>query len=137
MVHDLGLDATIVSAATRLLPPAHCSPLRSVAVLFLLTLAARVVLSEWVTVPLLTVALLPAAPALDLHPWVIAFVVLLGSNMWVLPHQFASYVAFVGGSGGALWTHRQVWPFSLVHVGLSLLGLLASIPWWRLIGLVG
>jgi DASS family divalent anion:Na+ symporter len=136
MVHDLGLDATIVSVATRLLPPAHCSPLWSVAVLFLLTLAARVALSEWVTVPLLIVALLPAAPTLDLHPWVIAFVVLLGSNMWTLPHQFASYVAFVGGSGGALWTHRQVWPFSLVHAGLSLLGLLASIPWWRLLGLV-
>ena len=34
----------------------------------MLTLGVRVVLSEWVAVPLLTVALLPAAPALDLHP---------------------------------------------------------------------
>jgi DASS family divalent anion:Na+ symporter len=104
MVRDLGLDATVVSAATGLLPPAHCSPLWSIAVLFLLTLAARVVLSEWVMVPLLTVASLPAAPALDLHPWIIAFVVLVGANVWMLPHQFPSYLAFVGGSGGALWT---------------------------------
>ncbi len=136
MVHDLGLDTTMVSLVPRVLPAAHASPMWSIAVLFALTLATRVVLSEWVAVPLLTVTLLPAASALDLHPWVIAFVVLLGSNLWTLPYQYASYVAFAGGAAGALWTHRQVLPFSVVHIGLSLLGLLISTPWWRLLGLV-
>ena len=135
MVHELGLDTRIVSLVVHLLPPAHCSPVWSLAALLLLTLGVRVVLSEWVAVPLLTVALLPAAPALDLHPWVIAFIVLLGSNMWTLPHQYASYVAFVAGSGGALWSHRQVWPFSLAYMGLILVGLMVSVPWWRLLGL--
>jgi Na+/H+ antiporter NhaD/arsenite permease-like protein len=135
MVHEIGLDATLMSLVPRVLPPAHSSPAWSIAALYLLTLAVRVVLSEWVAVPLLCMALLPAAPALDLHPWVIAFVILLGSNLWTLPYQYASYLAFVSGAGGALWTHRQVWPFSLAHIALSLLALLASVPWWRLLGL--
>jgi di/tricarboxylate transporter len=135
MVHAIGIDGTLTAFVPRVLPAAHSSPAWSIAALYLLTLAVRVVLSEWAAVPLLCVALLPAAPALDLHPWVIAFVILLGANLWTLPYQYASYLAFVSGAGGGLWTHRQVWPFSLAHAALTLLALMASIPWWHLLGL--
>jgi len=68
---------------------AHGAPVWTLTLLFAIVTAARIVLSEWV-VPLLTATLVPLAPTLGLHPWVIAFVALSASNLWSLPYQFAS-----------------------------------------------
>lgn len=132
-----GLEARLKDALPLVLGWAQASPARGVAVLFLVTVGARFVLSEWVGVPLLTMALLPAAHGLSLHPWVVAYVVLVGANLWVLPYQFASYLAFWGGTDGRLFGHRQVRLFAAAYMAFSLVGLLASIPFWRLLGLVG
>lgn len=61
--------------------------------------------------------------------------VLSASNLWSLPYQFASYLAFWSASDGNLFAHEQVRAFSAVYVLLSLCGLLVSIPVWRLLGL--
>ena len=52
---------------------------------------------------------------------------------WRPPDGFAKL--FCSNCGGALWSHRQVWPFSLAYMGLILVGLMVSVPWWRLLGL--
>lgn len=94
------------------------------------------VLSEWVCVPVLAMTFLPAADTLSLHGWVVVFVVLVASNAWILPSQFTTYVAFWGASEGRLFDHAQVRGFSVAYLALGLLGLVASIPLWRLLGLV-
>ncbi len=137
MFRHAGLEARLNEMLPLALGWAHASPTQAIVVLFLLTVGARFVLSEWVGVPLLTMALLPAAQGLSLHPWVIAFVVLMGANLWVLPYQFASYLAFWGGSEGRLFSHRQVRAFGGAYMALSLIALVVSIPFWRLLGLVG
>jgi hypothetical protein len=63
-------------------------------------------------------------------------VVLSAANLWSMPYQFASYLAFWNGSGGYLFAHDQVRVFSVAYVLLSLCGLLVSIPLWRLLGLL-
>ncbi len=96
--------------------------------------AARFVLSEWVAIPLLTATLVPIAPTVGLHSWVVAFVVLSAANLWSVPYQFAAYLAFWSASEGYLFAHDQVRAFSVAYVLLSLCGLLVSIPVWRLLG---
>jgi DASS family divalent anion:Na+ symporter len=134
MIHQIGADALLA----RVLPPfvawAHGSPAWTLTLLFVTVTAARVLLSEWVTVPLLTATLVPIAPAVGLHPWVVAFVVLSAANLWSAPYQFASYLAFWSASDGYLFAHDHVRAFSVAYVLLSLCGLLASIPLWRLLG---
>jgi len=120
IIRHAGLDARMADALPLVLGWAHASPARAVVVLFLFAVCARVLLSEWVGIPLLTLMLLPVAPALALHPWVVAFVILVAGNLWLLPYQFTPYVAFLAGSDGRLFSHRQVWGFSGGSLALSL-----------------
>ena len=134
MIHQAGVDARLATALPPLVTWAHGSPVWTSTMLFLIVTAARFVLSEWVAVPLLTATLVPLAPAIGLHPWIIAFVVLAASNLWSVPYQYASYLSFWSASDGYLFAHHQVRAFSVVYVLLSLCGILVSIPLWRLLG---
>jgi DASS family divalent anion:Na+ symporter len=136
MIHHIGADTQVASALPPLVAWAHGSPVWTLTLLFGIVTAARVVLSEWVAIPLLTATLTPLAPTLGLDPWIVAFVVLSAANLWSVPYQFASYLAFWSASGGGLFAHPQVRVFSVAYVLLSLCGLLVSIPVWRLLGLL-
>jgi len=134
MIHQIGVDARLAQALPPLVAWAHGSPVWTLTLLFVMVTAARFVLSEWVAIPLLTATLVPIAPTVGLHPWVVAFVVLSAANLWSVPYQFASYLAFWSASDGYLFAHDQVRAFSVAYVLLSLCGLLVSIPVWRLLG---
>jgi di/tricarboxylate transporter len=134
MIHQIGVDARLAQALPPLVAWAHGSPVWTLTLLFVMVTAARFVLSEWVAIPLLTATLVPIAPTVGLHPWVVAFVVLSAANLWSVPYQFASYLAFWSASDGYLFAHGQVRAFSVAYVLLSLCGLLVSIPVWRLLG---
>ncbi len=136
MVHHIGVDTELARAIPPMVPWSHGSPVPTLALLFALAIATRIVLSEWVAVPLLTGILVPIAPTLGLDPWVVAFVVLSASNLWIVPYQLAAYRTFCSASEGCLFTHRQVRAFSVAYLLLSLCGLLVSIPLWRLLGLL-
>jgi hypothetical protein len=134
MIHHIGADAELTRALPPLVTWAHGSPMLTLTLLFAIVTLARFLLSEWVAIPLLTATLVPIAPTLGLHPWLIAFVVLSAANLWSVPYQFASYLAFWSASDGYLFAHDQVRTFSVAYVLLSLTGLLVSIPLWRLLG---
>lgn len=134
MIHHLGTDAELTRALPPLVTWVHGSPVPTLTLLFVIVTMARFLLSEWVAIPLLTATLVPIAPTLGLHPWIVAFVVLSASNLWSVPYQFASYLAFWSASEGYLFAHHQVRVFSIAYVLLSLGGLLVSIPLWRLLG---
>jgi DASS family divalent anion:Na+ symporter len=136
MIHQIGVDARLAEAPPPLVAWAHGSPVWMLTVLFVVVTATRCLLSEWVAVPLLTTTLVPIAPTAGVDPWVIAFVVLSAANLWSVPYQFASYLAFWSASDGYLFAHDQVRTFSVVYVLLSLCGLLVSIPVWRRLGLL-
>jgi len=136
MIHHIGVDARLAEGLPPVVAWAHGSPVLTLTLLFAIVTAARFLLSEWVAIPLLTATLTPMAPALGLHPWVVAFVVLSAANLWSVPYQFASYLAFWSASDGHLFAHHQVRTFSVAYVLLSLCGLLVSIPVWRLLGVL-
>jgi divalent anion:Na+ symporter, DASS family len=136
MIHQIGVDARLAEALPPLVAWAHGSPVWILTFLFVIVTATRCLLSEWVAVPLLTTTLVPIAPTAGVDPWVIAFVVLSAANLWSVPYQFASYLAFWSASDGYLFAHDQVRTFSVAYVLLSLCGLLVSIPVWRLLGLL-
>ena len=137
MIHQIGVDARLAQTLPPLVAWAHGSPVWTLTLLFIIVTAARFLLSEWVAVPLLTATLVPIAPTVGLHPWIVAFVVLSAANLWSVPYQFASYLAFWSASDGYLFAHDQVRAFSIAYMLLSLCGLLVSIPLWRLLGFLG
>jgi di/tricarboxylate transporter len=84
---------------------------------------------------LLSLALVPAAPALGLAPWIVGFVVLVAANTWLHPSQ-SDYYRIVRDTAGGLLTPRHALVAGVAMTLLTLGGLAVSLPYWRLLGLI-
>jgi anion transporter len=126
-ISDLLLDAT---GAVR-------SPGLLVIAFAVLVTASRVVLPSRPAMVLLSLALVPAAPALGISPWIAGFVVLVASNVWVMPYQGLEYLIARDATGGEAFDDRQG---TLVGAALTVVRLIAialAVPIWQAMGLVG
>jgi di/tricarboxylate transporter/CRP-like cAMP-binding protein len=101
-------------------------------VTMLLTIALR---SGPVSI-LAALALFGPASSLGIDPWVIAMTVLLSMNLWVYPQQNMLYQTAYLASGERGFTHAQARPLALLYPVFVLLSIVASIPYWHLLGLL-
>jgi di/tricarboxylate transporter/CRP-like cAMP-binding protein len=86
---------------------------------------------------LLVLALSPTAVALGISPWVVGMAAMLGSNLWLYPQQSVLYLTAYHGTDGRAFSHAQARPLAVAYAVFVFVALLASIPYWRLIGLIG
>ena len=94
-------------------------------------------LLRWVAaVPLLTIALGQVASGAGIDPWIVVIVALVACNGFLLPYQNTTYLAMYHGTEGRLFSHAQARPLALAYWALVLIGLGASLPLWRLMGLL-
>jgi len=131
-----GVDAWV---AGRLLSLASLvgSPQLMVLLIGLLTIAIRFVLPSRPTMILLALALVPAANALGMSPWVVGFVILACANVWILPYQGLEYLIMRDATRGEAFDDAQGTRFGAALVAVRLLAIAASIPVWTAMGLVG
>jgi DASS family divalent anion:Na+ symporter len=73
---------------------------------------------------------------LGIEPWVVGMTALVTTNMWFLPYQSTIYQALYYGTDEQAFTHAQVRPIGLAYGLACLLGLVASVPVWRAMGLL-
>ena len=85
--------------------------------------------------PLLTLIALPAAGAAGIHPFIVALISLVSTQVWFLPYQSTVYLALYHGSS-ELFTHRDARPLAWLWGAFVLLSLVAAYPLWRAMGLV-
>jgi di/tricarboxylate transporter/CRP-like cAMP-binding protein len=85
---------------------------------------------------LLALALYGPAGSLGIDPWVVAITVLLTMNLWVYPQQNTLYLTAYYGSGEHAFSHAQARPLALLYVVFVFAALVASIPYWRWLGLM-
>ncbi len=86
--------------------------------------------------PLLTLVALPAAAAAQVHPFLVALVALVSTQVWFLPYQSTVYLALYHGSGEC-FSHAHARALAWLWGGLVLAAIALSMPVWRLMGLVG
>jgi CRP-like cAMP-binding protein/di/tricarboxylate transporter len=84
--------------------------------------------------PLLTLVALPAAGASGVHPFLIALISLVSTQVWFLPYQSTVYLALYHGSG-ELFTHRDARRLAWLWGALVLGAIAAAFPVWRAMGL--
>jgi len=125
-ISDLLLNAT---AAVR-------SPGLLVIALAVLVMMSRIVLPSRPAMVLLSLALVPAAPALGISPWVAGFVVLVASNVWVLPYQGLEYLIARDATGGEAFDDRQGTRVGAALTVVRLVAIALAVPVWQGMGLV-
>jgi anion transporter len=125
-ISTLLLDAT---AAVR-------SPGLLVIAFAVLVMLSRIVLPSRPAMVLLSLALVPAAPALGISPWVAGFVVLVASNLWVLPYQGLEYLIARDATQGEAFDDRQGTQVGAALTLLRLVAIAVAVPFWQAMGLV-
>jgi len=133
--HAVGLDKWIADRLVALTAEVR-DPVVIVVILALVTLASRIVLPSRPAMVLLMVAIVPAASALGISPFVAGIVILLMANVWVLPYQGLEYLMTRDASRGEAFTDRQGTIFGAALTVVRFASVLASLPYWRALGLL-
>ena len=133
---SLGIDAQISDAVRKLVGNANLSPAVFVLTVALLNIGTRFLLPRGQTVLLLAIILIPVAPVFDVHPWIVVITVLATFTLWVLPNQSVSYVVAYEASEQRLFSHDQARKACFAFIAVTLIGLVAALPYWRMLGLV-
>lgn len=71
-----------------------------------------------------------------IHPVIIAFTVMLAAQVFVMPFQLSTVIAAEGVSGGRI-DHKDVVPSAWAYIIINMLAVVASVPWWKLLNLIG
>jgi DASS family divalent anion:Na+ symporter len=132
----VGLDRAAAASVDRLLGSAQPGPLLFVLAVAGISLLIRLALDQDLTVVLVGVTLLPVAPRVGVDPWIVVISVLAMSVAWFLPSQTLSYLVAQSASEGRLFSHAQAQRFAFAYTALVLVGLMVSVPYWRLLGLL-
>jgi branched-chain amino acid transport system substrate-binding protein len=81
-------------------------------------------------------SIVPLSSSIGIHPFVIALVLLISVNPWVVPYQNSIYLNMLESTEGKVFSHKQVRTLALLQFGAVLLAVTASIPFWQHIGLI-
>lgn len=96
----------------------------------------RIVLPSRPTMLLMALVAMPAAPALGISPWVAGVVVLLAANIWILPYQGLEYLVLRDATRGESFSDAQGMRMGAALLGIRLLAIAASVPYWMALGLI-
>ncbi len=85
---------------------------------------------------LIWLGLYQSAAGLGIDPWVIAMAILLPMMFWLYPQQNMMYLTAYHGTAEQAFSHTQARPLAFFHVVASFIALAASVPVWKLMGLI-
>jgi len=132
----LGLDKTIGRSLESALGFANGTPLAFILAMAVLSIGAQMVISKSQAVLLLSLVLLPLAPAFGVDPWIAAIVILATSSMWYYRAQTSSYALAWSITEGRLYSENQGRLACLAFTASLFVGLAVSVPYWHALGLL-
>jgi len=85
---------------------------------------------------ILGLALIPAAAAIGIEPWVVIIVLVAGPSLWFLPGQAPAYLVAQAAAEGRLYSAAQSQAVALGYAVVTLLAVVFSVPYWHFLGLL-
>jgi len=101
-----------------------------------LTIAARSLLAADQAILLLSLALIPVATAVGVHPWLAVVAILALGLSWHVPAQSPEYLVAYGATHGRLYTHGDARRMAFAYDAIALAGLAVCLPYWSALGLL-
>lgn len=106
-----------------------------VALCLLLFVLRFVLVSQAASLTMFIVLLAPLATAMNMNPLIPAFIVLTAVNLWNVVYQNTTFLAAFYAGGGMV-KHSQTIKMSVSYAIINIVALLASIPLWKLLGML-
>ncbi len=96
-----------------------------------------VITSLTASMTIFTVILVPIAQAAGINPWVVGTISYVSVMVWYLRYMNANYLsAFAAAGGDEQVKYEDTAKMSFGYMAISLIGLLVSVPYWQLLGLI-
>ncbi|MDR1765956.1 MAG: anion permease [Lachnospiraceae bacterium] len=87
------------------------------------------------SITICSLVLVPIAMTMGIHPFVTIFIAYTCSAVWFTPYQNSIYfTAQIATGNYAMSSHRQMIPYGLVYAVVMIIGNMACIPWWKMLG---
>jgi len=137
LLTQLKIDGWMVSLISPLILPLLHSPALMIIVIVLITYAVKLVFTSFLTVVTLTVALLPLATDMNISPWVVAMIVLMASEVWFFTFQVDWHTLAYSTTDGKGFKYSYMYRINPFYALAYIVALLAAIPYWRYLGLMG
>ena len=102
-------------------------------IVLLVTVVRFFVASQGANLMLFVAILTPVAQSSGINPFVMGLIVYASQQLWFVPYQSTTYAPTLGVMDGYM-RHGDAAKACFGYVGISLAGLLISIPYWSLLG---
>ena len=100
-------------------------------------LLRMVITSLTASMTIFTVILIPIAQAAGINPWVVGIISYVSVMVWYFRYMNANYLsAFAAAGGDEQVRYGDTAKMSFGYMAISLVGLLVSVPYWQLLGLI-
>ncbi len=97
----------------------------------------KLVFTTRLVVITLVVALSPLANDMGISPWVMTMIILMGAEVWFFRFQVDWHTMAYATTDGKAFTYPLMYRINPVYALAYILGLIAGIPYWRYLGLIG
>jgi len=131
------IDVWLVGVLSPLVLPFVDTPTLSFVIIALIAIALRLLFTSRLTVITLSIALVPLSGEMGISPWIIIMIVLMGSEVWFFPFQVDWHTLAYSTTEGKGFSYPLMCRINPFYAVAYILALIAAIPYWRYLGLMG
>jgi len=106
-------------------------------IIALIGYALKLVFTTRLVVITLVVALSPLSIDMGISPWIMTMIILMGAEVWFFRFQVDWHTMAYATTDGKAFTYPLMCRINPVYALAYILGLIAGIPYWRYLGLMG
>ena len=137
LLTEARIDQWLVELITPVIEPFMNHPAWFFLVIALLTYALKLFFTSFLTVVTLSVALVPLSIDVGMSPWIIAMIVLMASEVWFFPFQVDWHTMAYSTTDKKGFSYPLMCRLNPVYALAYIVALIAAIPYWRYLGLMG
>ncbi len=137
LLTEAKIDQWLVSLLAPLVVPFKSTPALAFIVIALITYLVKLAFTSFLTVVTLAIALLPLAADLQINPWIMIMIVLMASEVWFFQFQVDWHTLAFATTEGRGFRYSDMNRIHLFYAAAYLIALVAAIPYWRYLGLIG
>lgn len=137
VMQALKIDAYVKTVAGPALSSIAANPYLFLALAVVLTFIGRLLFANLITTGVLLVVILgPIAQSVGIHPFIVALTGISAGAVWILPYINPMYLALYSATQEKGFTHAQARKLNWVFMAICLVGVLISVPYWQMLGLI-
>ena len=131
------IDQWLVELIAPAIEPFMNNPAWFFIVIALLSYALKLLFTSFLTVVTLSVALVPLSVDVGMSPWIIAMIILMASEVWFFPFQVDWHTMAYSTTEKKGFSYPLMCRLNPIYALAYIAALIAAIPYWRYLGLMG